>query len=160
MPAIASAASWLILRSSEAECLTTSSTVTGRLCFHVSVRDNRLCRAWLVPVCPANVFVFISGLRRAFLFLLTVIPKEKSMRDPGRVHVVHAMKSAPGEASEKDQYQRTGLMCRSEVAALTPHAANAKGENDPIVLANGFHVYLPSSVTFTCASIHVRAYSM
>jgi len=32
----------LILRSSEAECLTASSTVTGRLCFHVSVIDNRL----------------------------------------------------------------------------------------------------------------------
>lgn len=82
------------------------------------------------------------------------------MRDPGRVHVVHAMKSAPGEASEKDQYQQAALMCRSEVAAppFIPHAANAKAENDLIVLANGFDVYLPSSVTFTCTSIHVRAY--
>lgn len=69
--------SWLILRSSEAECLTTSSTVTGRLCFHVSVRDSRLHRARVVPVCPGNVLVFIFCLRKAFLFLLPVTPKKK-----------------------------------------------------------------------------------
>lgn len=69
--------SWLILRSSEAECLTTSSTVTGRLCFHVNVRDSRLHGAQVVPVGPGKASVFIVCSREAFLFLLTVIPKNK-----------------------------------------------------------------------------------
>lgn len=61
--------SWLILRSSVTGCLTTSSTVTGRLCFHVSLIDNRLRRACAVSVCPGNVFVFICCLTETcFLF--------------------------------------------------------------------------------------------
>lgn len=70
-------ASWLILGSSVAECLTASSTVTGRLCFHVSAGDDRLRRARAVPVCPGNVFVFILCLRETFLSFSPSVPKKR-----------------------------------------------------------------------------------
>lgn len=97
-----------------AECLTTSSTVTGRLCFYVSVRDSRLHGAQVVPVCPGNVFVFIFCLRDALLFpSCSSTKKKKNIKnkcDILCVDAVHAVKSVPREASERDQYQQTTRM--------------------------------------------------
>lgn len=98
-------ASWLILGSRVAECLTASSTVTGRLCFQVSAGDDRLRRARAVPVCPGNVFVFILCLRETFLSFSPSVPKKKE-REKKKVQDVmracarstHAMKPLPGEA--------------------------------------------------------------
>lgn len=88
-----------------AECLTTSSTVTGRLCFHVSASDDRLRRARAVPVCPGNVFVFILCLRETFLSF-SLCSKKKRKKKSARCYApvcvrarsTHAMKALPGEA--------------------------------------------------------------
>lgn len=74
--------------------------MTGRLCFHVSVSDNRLRGARAVPVCPGNVFVFIFCLREAFLSFSLCYKKDVRARDVLHVCVcvTHAMKSLPGEA--------------------------------------------------------------
>lgn len=107
--------SQLILRSVDAECLTTSSTVTGRLYFHVSVIDNRLHWARAVPVCPGNVFVFIFCLKRGIPFHLSLslslspslLPKTHIFRwtilrvfgcVSEHLCVTHAVKWLPGEA--------------------------------------------------------------
>lgn len=88
-----------------AECLTTSSTVTGRLCFHVSASDDRLRRARAVPVCPGNVFVFILCLRERHSFLSPSVPKKRRKKSARcyapvcvRARSTHAMKPLPGEA--------------------------------------------------------------
>lgn len=72
------------------------------------------------------------------------------------VDAVHAMKSVPGEASERNQYQQTArLLASMQPNLMKLHLLHLWAtENDIIVLANGFAFYPPPCVWHVQLLVH------